>query len=63
MEVFEKCGFKGEAIEYWDEEGIFHKGYKDDEKGIITRSFINDERNKNGNPVYTSLIIDFKKKT
>lgn len=63
MEVFEKYGFKGESIEYWDEEGIFHKGYKDDEKGIITRSFINDERNKNGNPVYTSLIMDFKKTT
>jgi predicted SAM-dependent methyltransferase len=61
-ELFEKYGFKGRAIEYWDEEKIFHQGYKDDEKGVITRSFINDERNKNGKPVYTSLIIDFKKK-
>jgi predicted SAM-dependent methyltransferase len=62
MEVFEQHGFKGDTIEYWDEKRTFHMGYDDDEKGIITRSFINDERNKNGKPVYTSLIIDFKKK-
>jgi predicted SAM-dependent methyltransferase len=62
MEIFGKYGFKGKTIEYWDEEGIFHMGYKDDEKGIITRSFINDERNKNGKPVYTSLIMDFTRK-
>jgi predicted SAM-dependent methyltransferase len=61
-ELFEKYGFKGITIEYWDEEKKFHQGYKDDEKGVITRSFINDERNKNGLPVYTSLIIDFTKK-
>jgi predicted SAM-dependent methyltransferase len=60
-EVFERNGFKGRAIEYWDEERIFHQGYEDDEKGIISRSFINDERNKAGKPVYTSLIIDFTK--
>ena len=59
--LFEKQGFKAELVEYWDEEGNFHSKYKNDEKGFIIRSFINDKRNKDGNPQYTSLIIDFSK--
>lgn len=61
-EKFTKHGFKANPIEYWDEDHIFHQGYANDDKGFITRSFINDDRNKNGEPVYTSLIIDFTKK-
>lgn len=61
-ELFVNKGFKAYLIEFWDEKGFFHQGYEDDENGIVTRSFINDERNINGKPVYTSLIIDFKKK-
>ena len=60
-ELFEKPGFKAELVEYWDEEGNFHSKYKNDEKGYIIRSFINDRRNKDGKPHYTSLIIDFSK--
>jgi predicted SAM-dependent methyltransferase len=60
-ELFEKHGFKADLIEYWDEKGNFHSKYKNDDKGYITRSLINDERNKNGKPNYTSLIIDFSK--
>lgn len=60
-ELFINKGFKSYLIEFWDEKGCFHQGYEDEENGIITRSFINDERNSNGKPVYTSLIIDFKK--
>lgn len=60
-ELFRRYGFKAYPIEFWDEKGVFHKGYKNDENGFIIRSFINDKRNSNGNPNYTSLIIDFKK--
>ncbi|GMU85180.1 MAG: hypothetical protein AMXMBFR48_04220 [Ignavibacteriales bacterium] len=59
QELFAKEGFKGHPVEYWDEHKVFHKGYQNDENGYISRSFINDERNADGNPRYTSLIIDF----
>lgn len=61
-QVFIKHGFKADPVEYWDEKGNFHTRYKNDDNGYITRSFINDERNKDGKPNYTSLIIDFSKK-
>ena len=38
-----------------------HQGYSNDENGYVLRSFINDSRNSDGIPHYTSLIIDFKK--
>ncbi len=60
--LFEDAGFKAHPIEYWDEQGVFHQGYTNDDKGHIRRSFINDSRNASGKPVYTSLIIDFTKK-
>ena len=60
-ELFEKQGFKADLVEYWDEKGNFHSKYKNDEKGYITRSLINDERNQDGKPNYTSLIIDFSR--
>jgi predicted SAM-dependent methyltransferase len=59
--LFGRFGFVAQPIEYWDENRNFHQGYKDDKNGFVIRSFINDKRNKNGKPVYTSLIIDFKK--
>jgi predicted SAM-dependent methyltransferase len=60
-ELFEQYGFESNLVEYWDERGNFHKGYANDEFGYIKRSFINDSRNSDGNPNYTSLIIDFSK--
>lgn len=60
-DVFEKTGFKAKLIEYWDENGEFHSSYENNDDGYIERSFINDERNKDGKPNYTSLIIDFRK--
>lgn len=60
--LFEKNGFISFPIEYWDEYGEFHNGYGNDSFGYISRSFTNDERNFDGIPRYTSLIIDFKKK-
>jgi predicted SAM-dependent methyltransferase len=59
---FEKAGFHSYPKEYWDENGNFHSEYSNDENGTIRRSFLNDPRNINGEPHYTSLIIDFKKK-
>lgn len=60
--LFEDAGFKAHPVEYWDEQGTFHQGYTNDDKGHIRRSFINDSRNASGKPIYTSLIIDFTKK-
>ena len=52
-------GFEPKLIEYWDEAGKFHSIYSnDDELGHIRRSYINDSRNSDRNPNYTSLIID-----
>ncbi len=59
QELFSKEGFKAHPVEYWDENKVFHKGYQDDENGYISRSFIHDDRNADGKPNYTSLIIDF----
>lgn len=58
---FERYNFKSKPIEFWDENKKFHSTYKNDEFGFVRRSFINDVRNQNGKPVYTSLIVDFKK--
>lgn len=60
-ELFSNHGFKHKLIEYWDENGNFNTIYKNDEKGYVSRCFINDDRNKNNIPNYTSLIIDFHK--
>jgi len=62
-DVFEKYGFVASLIEYWDEQRFFHRGYENDVCGFIERSFVNDERNKDGIPHYTSLIIDFTKRS
>lgn len=61
QQVAKERNFKVELIEYWDENGEFHSNYKNDEKGYIRRSFLNDARNSNNAPRYTSLIIDLKK--
>lgn len=59
--LFEVQNFKPTLVEYWDEERKFHPGYSNDENGYILRSFLNDSRNLDGTPHYTSLIIDFHK--
>jgi predicted SAM-dependent methyltransferase len=59
--IFEKQGFVSYPKEYWAEEGEFNTTYSNDDFGRIRRSFINDDRNKDKIPRYTSLIVDFKK--
>ncbi len=61
-DIFEEAGFKANPVEYWNDEKNFITTYKNNENGFIKRSFINDNRNSDGNPNYTSLIIDFTKK-
>jgi predicted SAM-dependent methyltransferase len=60
-ELFEKQNFKSYLTEYWDENGNFQSYYTNDENGFVKRSFLNDNRNLDGIPHYTSLIIDFRK--
>jgi predicted SAM-dependent methyltransferase len=58
-QLLEECGFIVKLVEYWNEEGHFQSIYSnEDGLGYIQRSFINDSRNSDGKPNYTSLIID-----
>jgi len=57
--VFEAFGFVSQLIEYWDEKKYFHSNYESDDNGFVSRNFLRDDRNSDGIPHYTSLIIDF----
>ncbi|MEP3209507.1 MAG: hypothetical protein ABJN95_09980 [Maribacter sp.] len=57
-EVFSANGFAVELVEYFDENGTFHANPWNEEDGYIKRSIRYDDRNTDGNPNYTSLIID-----
>lgn len=59
--IFKEAGFRIELLEYFDEHGVFHHTDWDPADGKIIRSRRYDERNANGELVYTSLIIDAKK--
>lgn len=56
--MLEDIGFKVEPCEYFDENKKFNANNWSIENGKIRRSLKFDERNKNGQPNYTSLIID-----
>ncbi len=56
--VFETAGFTVELIEYFDEQGMFHRTEWNSENGLIHRSSRYDERNREGHLNYTSIIID-----
>ncbi len=57
-QVFESAGFRVSLLEYWDESGDFHYNAWDIKDGFIERSRDHDERNKEEELSYTSLIID-----
>jgi predicted SAM-dependent methyltransferase len=59
--VFERAGFKVELLEYFDSNKEFHYIDWDETKGRIRRSRKFDDRNKNGELKYTSLILDARK--
>lgn len=62
VELFESAGFTVELLEYYDNDGVFHKTDWDPEKGLIHRSirFRNQHKDVSclGLDNYTSLIID-----
>lgn len=47
-----------QLLEYFDENGMFHAQNWDMSDGYVRRSIRYDNRNSDGKPVYTSLIID-----
>jgi len=61
--LFSDVGFEIKLLEYFDENGSFQFNEWTNENGHVRRSIRYDERNKNGKPNYTSLIIDAIKTT
>lgn len=61
-ELLEKAGFKIKLLEYFDENKKFNFNSWNINDGFIHRSIRYDQRNKDGQPNYTSLIIDAIKK-
>lgn len=57
-EVFERAGFQVRLYEYFDEAGTFHYQEWSPLDGTVHRSIRFDERNKDGKPNYTSIILD-----
>ncbi|MHA4742431.1 class I SAM-dependent methyltransferase [Dyadobacter sp. MSC1_007] len=57
----ENAGFEVKLLEYFDENGQFHKFPWNPEDGMIRRSADHDSRNQGGKLGYTSLIIDAHK--
>jgi predicted SAM-dependent methyltransferase len=62
IKIMNECGFECDLLEYWDEEGMFHHKEWSSDDGMIMRSLRFDKRNVDGDPVYTSLIVDGIKK-
>lgn len=56
--ALKKAGFKVLPKEWWDEHGNFNTNRVEYHLGVVNRSFEKDERNADGKPNYTSLIID-----
>ena len=56
--LLEEVGFKTYLLEYFDAQKNFNYNEWDLKDGMIRRSLCYDHRNKDGNPRYTSLIID-----
>jgi predicted SAM-dependent methyltransferase len=56
--VFESAGFEVRHCEHFDESGRFDFRAWDPRDGMIWRSLRFDERNRDGNPHYTSIVLD-----
>jgi predicted SAM-dependent methyltransferase len=57
-EAMRSAGFEPRPLEYWDEEGTFHRTEWNPDDGMVRRSLLHDPRNADGQPHYTSLIVD-----
>jgi predicted SAM-dependent methyltransferase len=53
-----RAGFQTRPLEYFDEDRHFHATAWDPEDGMIHRSARFDDRNRNGELRYTSIIVD-----
>lgn len=58
FKIFIYKSFKVNALEYFDENGIFHYQDRNSKDGFISRSKYNDKRNVNGKISYSSTIVD-----
>lgn len=56
--LLEGAGYQVELLEWFDEDGAFHRENWDPESGLILRSTRFDPRNRDNPTAYTSLIID-----
>ena len=56
--LLEKAEFEVTCLEHFDEDGAFHCQNWDVDDGLIHRSIRHDARNQDGQPNYTSLIVD-----
>lgn len=57
--ILSESGFEARLVEYWDETGKFHSNYSNnDGLGHVRRNYLNDARNADLQPNFTSLIID-----
>ena len=56
--MFEEVGFNVSLLEYCDETGKFYYNDWDENQGFIYRSKRFDQRNKNGELGFVSLIVD-----
>lgn len=57
LNLMQRAGFKCEFLEYWKERKFYFNNW-DVSDGMVRRSLKFDERNADGNPNYTSLILD-----
>ena len=56
--LFEPAGFRCQLLEYFDEHGVFHAEEWSAQGGTILRSKRFDERNRDGQLNYTSIVMD-----
>jgi len=56
--IFISAGYEVRVYEYFDAEGKFHFHDWSHEGGMVRRSIRFDPRNRNGQPNYTSIILD-----
>jgi predicted SAM-dependent methyltransferase len=56
--LFRSAGFDVDLLEWFDEEGNFHKKDWSESMGLIMRTSARDPRNENGTLNYTSIMLD-----
>lgn len=56
--MFEEAGYTAKLLEYYDEDGEFHREEWDGNQGVIFRSKKYDPRNQGEQMVFASLIVD-----